>query len=222
MINTAGGMTGGDHIDWEYEAGENANAVITTQACERIYKSTGGAANTDIKITLDSGSRLAWLPQETILFDKVQFQRKISVDMTSNSQLLFVESVVFGRATMGEIVEQGSIEDHWQFRCDGQLFHAEHFKLSGSINEQLKRTAIANDNIAMATLALVTPTAEAKLERAREVIGNQGGASFLETAKTGKLLARILAKDSYELRKTLVPLIALLNDGAALPKYWSL
>lgn len=222
MINTAGGMTGGDHIDWHFETGDNTNAVITTQACERIYKSTGGNARTDVKIKLNNGSSFAWLPQETILFDQSQFKRDISVDMAASSKLLFVESVVFGRAMMDETVEEGSIQDRWQFCCDGQLFHAEHFKLSDPINEQLKRVSIANDHIAMATLVLVSPTAEAKLAQARDLIGECGGASYFEIAKTGKLLARVLGKDSYELRKTLIPLIALLNDGATLPKCWSL
>lgn len=222
MINTSGGMTGGDQMGWEFETGDNTNAVITTQACERIYKSADGTARTDVKIKLSQGSTFAWLPQETILFDQSRFSRSILVDMTASSKLLFVESVVFGRATMGEAVEKGSIEDKWQFSCDGQLFHAEHFKLSGAINEQLKRASITNDHIAMATLVLISPTAEAKLKQARDLIGNCGGASYFEIAKTGKLLARVLAKDSYELRKTLIPLIALLNDGATLPKCWSL
>ncbi|RUW22402.1 urease accessory protein UreD, partial [Mesorhizobium sp. M1E.F.Ca.ET.041.01.1.1] len=32
LINTAGGLTGGDRLGWEIEVGEGASASITTQA----------------------------------------------------------------------------------------------------------------------------------------------------------------------------------------------
>ena len=34
-------------------------------------------------------------------------------------------------------------------------------------------------------------------------------------------LATIAAKDGYDLRRRLVPLLSLLNQGAALPRVWS-
>jgi urease accessory protein len=37
MINTSGGMTGGDTLDWTFTAAENTNLSVTTQACERVY-----------------------------------------------------------------------------------------------------------------------------------------------------------------------------------------
>ncbi len=222
MINTAGGMTGGDHIDWHYDLGHNTNTVLTTQACERIYKSAGGSARTDIHLTLADNASLAWLPQETILFDQSRFERTITVEMSPTSRLLFLEPVAFGRTTMGESIDQGWLRDHWKFFCNGDLFHADFFNLSGDISTWLGRSAIANGNLAMATLLLVSQDAEMKLDAARALIGKNGGASWWKTAGIGKLLARIVARDSYELRKTLLPVVDMLNDKAALPKCWSL
>ncbi|MGJ8571872.1 MAG: hypothetical protein ACSHXI_14350 [Hoeflea sp.] len=37
---------------------------------------------------------------------------------------------------------------------------------------------------------------------------------------TGKLLARIVARDSYELRKVLIPLIRPLNPRGGMPEVW--
>ena len=47
-------------------------------------------------------------------------------------------------------------------------------------------------------------------------------ASAWTVAGSGKLLARLTAEDSYELRKRLIPLIELLNGRAGLPKVWTL
>ena len=41
LINTAGGLTGGDDVRWEATAGAGTSLVLTTQACERIYRSLG-------------------------------------------------------------------------------------------------------------------------------------------------------------------------------------
>ena len=37
LINTAGGLTGGDRFETEVRVGAGAHAVITTQASEKIY-----------------------------------------------------------------------------------------------------------------------------------------------------------------------------------------
>ncbi len=102
------------------------------------------------------------------------------------------------------------------------LVHAEDFRIGPGIAAALGRPAIAGGAIAMATVLMVSPRAEALLEPAREIIGGQGDASVWTVKKSGKLLARLYAEDGYQLRKRLVPLVELLNGRAGLPKLWSL
>ncbi|TIU55257.1 MAG: hypothetical protein E5W35_18880, partial [Mesorhizobium sp.] len=49
LINTAGGMTGGDRLGWTIEVGAEASASITTQACEIDIQRAGegGAVEND-------------------------------------------------------------------------------------------------------------------------------------------------------------------------------
>lgn len=230
LINTAGGLTGGDAMDWEFEAGEAASMTLATQACEKTYKAHGGSeARVSVRLKLNPESSLAWLPQETILFDRARLSRSIEVDMTAGSRLLMVEPVVFGRLAMKEAVTEGEFRDHWRIRLDGRLAHAENMRLGPHIAAALARPAVAGGGLAMATVLMIAPEAEARLPAVRQVIGKSGGASFLvarppnpATPETGKLLARIVAADSYELRKVLVPLIRLLNPVGGMPKVWSI
>lgn len=225
MINSSGGMTGGDILDWEFVAETNSNLTITSQACERIYKSNGGAALMNISLQAGEGASIYWLPQETILFDQGALNRKLDVNLAKGAKALILESIIFGRKAMGEVVRTGALHDRWRVRVGGKLVHAEDFIISGNIDDQLNSPAFTNGNIAMATLLSISPKAELQLDVARKIIGNNGGASFWQIGdsdcKTGKLLARIIATDSYELRKILVPLITLLNEGDDLPKVWS-
>jgi len=222
LINTAGGLTGGDRIAWDIDVEAGASATVTTQACEKIYRSSGGHAEMSCTMAVGDGGRLAWLPQETILFDRSAFRRRLDVDIAGGAEALLVEATVFGRRAMGETVGHAEFRDRWRIRCDGRLVHAEDFAIGPDVAATLGRSAVTSGSVAIATLLLVSATAAAHLDEARAVIGDHGGASAWAVAGSGKLLARLVDKDSYSLRKRLVPLIELLNGRAGLPKVWSI
>lgn len=217
MINTSGGMTGGDRLDWVFVAEENTKLSVTTQACERVYKSSGGTAHMNVSLDVHKTASLHWLPQETILFDKCSLQRTITVNMSTESELLMVEPLVFGRQAMGETNINGYFHDRWRVNRSGHLIHTEDFILQNNIAEQLSNPFIGDGNAASATVLLVAPRAEMLLQDARTLLQDSGGVSYWN----GKLLARVLAKDSYELRQHLYPLMRLLGDGKPLPKIWA-
>jgi urease accessory protein len=222
LINTAGGLTGGDRIAWEIEADAGASVTITTQACEKLYRSRSGDARVDVRLSAAKGGRIAWLPQETIVYDRSSLVRRLEVDLADDAEALIVESVVFGRLAMGESVAQARFRDRWHVRRDGRLIHAETFSIGPDLAATLARPAATGGAVAVATVLLVSPDAEAFLPEVRKIIGEEGGASFWSVGGTGKLLARLVAGDGYGLRKRLAPLVGLLNGQAGLPKVWSL
>ncbi len=230
MINTAGGMTGGDCIRWCFEAGQDSRLTATSQACERIYQSSGGTADIKVSLQAKKGSTLNWLPQETILYDQASARRKIQVDLEADARVLMVESLVFGRAAMGEVINNCRFTDDWRVSHNGRLVHVEANHFQGEMEPLLSDKAIMDGGIATATVLLLAPTStaciEEKLRKAQMIVGSvgdeRGGVSLWEIGSTGKLLARLIAKDGYELRKRLIPLISLLNDEAALPKSWAI
>jgi urease accessory protein len=222
LINTAGGLTGGDRLGWEIEVGEGAQASITTQACEKVYRAASGRAETSVGLAVGAGGRIAWLPQETIVFDRAAFARTLDVSLAAGAEALLLEATLFGRLAMGERAIEGSFHDRWRVRRDGALMHAEDFRLGPDIAARLARPAVAGGALAVATLLLVSARAESLLEPARAILGENGGASFWNVEKSGKLLARLVAADGYQLRKRLVPLVELLNGRAGLPRLWSL
>src|SRR5690606_28595396 len=105
LINMSGGLTGGDRLSWNVELGEGTSATVTTQACERIYRSGGGEARITTHLKAANGTRLAWLPQETILFDRSALSRKLDLELEETAEALVVEATVFGRLAMNEQVE---------------------------------------------------------------------------------------------------------------------
>jgi len=222
LINTAGGLTGGDRLGWEIDVGAAASATVTTQACEKVYRAASDRAEVRVRLTVGEQGRIAWLPQETIVFDRSVFARTLDIELAAGAEALVLEATVFGRLAMGERAAHGSFHDRWRVRRDGALVHAEDFRIGPDIAATLGRPAVAGGAIAVATLLMISPRAETFLDPVRDIIGGQGDASVWSVNKSGKLLARLYAGDGYQLRKRLVPLVELLNGRAGLPKLWTL
>lgn len=218
MINTSGGMTGGDHMVWCFEAKDGANVTVTTQACDKIYKSTGASAQTDIELKVGDGTHLNWLPQETILYNRSNLKRNINVNLCTNSTLLMVEALVWGRQAMGETIHKANLADHWRIYRDGKLAHAECFNLNTHSGRMLENPAILGNYQAMATLVLMGQSCEHYLPDLKVMLGANGGVSFWED----KLVVRVATEDSYTLRKVLIRLVGMLSKGSSIPKYWNL
>jgi len=72
-------------------------------------------------------------------------------------------------------------------------------------------------NSAAATVVFISDEAERLLEAVRQVLGPQDGASVWN----GKLVARLLAKDGFALRKVLIPVLSLCVGRWGLPKCWT-
>ncbi|SLN51911.1 urease accessory protein UreD [Roseisalinus antarcticus] len=214
-LNTSGGLTGGDRISFEAEVGAGARLCLSTQAAERAYASRDcEPARVTTGLTLGEGAMLHWLPQETILFDRADLCRTLAVDMVEDATLLAVEPLVFGRHAMGETLRTGHFTDSWRVRRGGVTIYAEALRLAGDIPRLLATTGAG----AMATLLYAAPDAEAHLAATRASLPAPSGTSLL---RPGVLVARVLAKDAYELRRLIVPLIERLS-AAPLPKVWRL
>lgn len=217
FLNTAGGITGGDHLQFHAGAREGAHLCLTTQAAERIYRAQPGQiGRVENRLTIDSGARLDWLPQETILFDHGALDRSLHVDMATDARLLAVESLVLGRSAMGESLTTTHLADRIRIRRGGDLVFADTLRLTTDTLPRLTAPAMLGDNRALASVIFAAPEAEAHLPALRALMPATGGVSLI---RPGVIFARILAQDSFLLRQTLFPVLTHLN-GAPLPRTW--
>jgi len=214
IVNTGGGMTGGDRFAIEIALGEGARLTAGTAAAEKIYRSIGPDAEMTVRLDVAAGGRLAWLPQETILFDGAQLKRRIDIDLAQGASLVMAEAVVFGRAAMDEAMNHGVFADRWRLRREGRLIFADNARLDGAIAEKLSASAVAAGGIAMASV-LVAPAGEAKLSRVRalDFVGEAGISAW-----NGIALARLCGRDGASLRHDLIAVLAAL--GQDVPRLW--
>lgn len=216
IVNTGGGMTGGDRFAVEIALGEGAKVVAGTAAAEKIYRSSGPDAEMNVRLEVGDGARLAWLPQETILFDRARLARRIDVALATNASLVMAEAVVFGRSAMGEAMREGFFIDCWRVHRTGKLVFADSARLDGAIAAKLGQPASGAGGIAIATV-LVTPAGDGTLAAVRalseQFTGEVGISSW-----NGIAVARLCAKDGAALRHDLIAVLAAL--GAPVPRLW--
>jgi urease accessory protein len=217
FVNTAGGVAGGDRFDIDIATGEGARLAVTTAAAEKIYRAEGPAARINIALKAEAGSHLAWLPQETILFDRARVLRTFEIDLSESASLLLCEIVVFGRAAMGERMRRGEFIDRWRLRRAGKLVFAENIRLDADIGEKLSSPAIAKGGVAIGT-ALIVPGDEALVERIRGVTNSFRGEVGI-SAWNGFAMARFCAQDAARLRADMMAVLGRAS-GSALPRLW--
>ncbi|MGH1466098.1 MAG: urease accessory protein UreD [Cognatishimia sp.] len=218
LINTSGGLTGGDKIDLECVAGADSKLTLTTQAAERAYRAQSGQAEMHSRLTVETGATLEWLPQELILFEGSALSRSLHIDLAQDARLLVVEPVVFGRAAMGETLQNIQFKDRIRIHREGAPLYLDGLDLNGDSVAHLARRATGQGAGAMASLIYVAPNAEAMLGPLRADLPALGGASLLQP---DVLVLRVVAADSFELRKSLLPVLDRLTRNC-LPTSWRL
>lgn len=219
ILNTSGGVTGGDRFENEVTVGAGTHLCLTTQACERAYKAHPGQVGrirTELRVKPDA--TLWWLPQETLLFDGCALDRRLTCELAEGARALIVEPVCFGRIAMGEVQVTGRMSDRINVTRDGVPLVLDAWTMDGDMTAQMAQNAIGAGAAAMVSLILVAPEAAGHLGTLRAALPATGAASLLSD---DILVLRLLAPTGFDLRTTLLPILDHLTDGH-LPLCWRL
>jgi urease accessory protein len=221
VINTGGGLVGGDRIRQSVTIEAGATGVVTTQAAERVYRALGGArTQIAVDITVAHRGLLHWLPQETIVFDRARLERRLGIDVAGDGCCVAMESVVLGRQAMGESVRTGLYRDTWRARVDGRLVFAENVVLDGDIEAIMCSAACGQGARVLTTMIAIGPGMPERIERVRGAIA--GTPCLAAASAWGPMLVlRGLGTTSHEVRALVMRALPELTDRP-LPRVWSL
>lgn len=217
LLNTSGGLTGGDRMQIAVAQDPGTRLTVTTQTAERAYRSTGGQAQVSARFSVAAGAHLDLLPQETILFDRAALLRDQEVALIGDATCLWVETLVLGRAAMGEVLTRLELRDRRRVTRDGRPVFVENLYLDDGALAGRDSPATLAGARALATLVMVAPDAADRLGCARAALGRDGAASAFD----GKLVARLMAGDGWPLRQALMRLIGAIRPGP-LPRVWQI
>ncbi len=237
FLNTAGGVTGGDRLDYGLRVGPGARALGATQTAERAYRALGETpGQVSTRLEVGTGARLDWLPQEVIVFEGAHLARRTEVELAPDAKYLGVESIVLGRAAHGEVVARARLDDRRSIRRGGRLVHEEHLALGPDV---LADPAALGGARAFATLVFAAQGAEDSLGLVRARLAEIGAnhenvpapviapqntpidrnCCIAASAWDGRLVVRFAAREAAPLRRALISVIVTLR-GVPMPRVW--
>ena len=150
-----------------------------------------------VDLEAGAGATLHWLPQETILFDGAALDRRTTVAPHGDARLLMVESLVLGRAAMGETVAALDLTDRRTITRDGVPVHIEPLRLTSDILRARRPRR-------WAARARWRPVILRRRRGGRSRPGSrraaEPGTEAAASAWDGRLVVRALAADGWPLR----------------------
>ena len=220
LINTGGGIVGGDNLSIEVEAAKKTSTWITTQASEKVYKSSSEQSILSTKVTLEDNSTLFWCPKETILFHNSKLIRNLNFNIKSSSKLLIIENIVFGRLASGELNADCFFSDHWRIKRDEKLIFAENFLFEDK-KTMYRKTNLGNYR-SLINIVYLSKDSKNFLNKMRNIISYES--IFGEASHWNDFISlRALAKNPIEFKKTIEDILILfVNEKSKIPRILSI
>jgi urease accessory protein len=225
IVNTGGGIAGGDRVEFDVTVLSDASIAVTSQAAERVYRALNEPARIRTRLKIRDRAKLAWLPQETIVFNGGRILRNAEIDISSGAEVLALESLVLGRVAFGEKLAFGEITEGWRIRLNGRLIWADCFRAPEEVFPRFRSRALLADFKAICTLIYFGADVETRVQFMRD-LAPQLRCNCVATAVSGLMIARLGAQDPAELKAGLSQILMRFDRARGpgpfrLPKMWS-
>lgn len=176
IVHPPGGIVGGDRLQIHLALGAAAHTVITTPGATRFYRSAGEPASQQVNATLAAGSRLEWLPAETIAHSGCIAESHSRFALEPGAEMIGWELLALGAPAAGEAFEAGRFTQHLELPgawLERGTIAAEDSRLLHSPVGLAGRSCLLT-LWAAAGIALAPARTEALLDAARELADAAG------------------------------------------------
>lgn len=228
IVHPPGGVVGGDRLSVAAQAGDGAQALLTSPGAAKWYKANGHMSHQDVVLTVGAGATLEWLPQETIFFDAAQVRLQHDVVMAADAAYIGSEILCFGRTAAGESFASGRIGQRTSIRRGGRLLWFEQGAIVASSASMHGPLGLGGKTVCATLIAVGDDLTSALLVSLREQasLATQGDGSFGATLMKSVLVVRYLGNSSA-MAKRLMGLAwqqvrpAVIARAAAVPRIWN-
>ncbi|MBW4511380.1 MAG: urease accessory protein UreD [Scytonematopsis contorta HA4267-MV1] len=223
ILHTAGGVVGGDRLSSNFHLQANSQALITTAAASKIYRSNGLQAKQKIEIKIDSGGCLEWLPQETIIFNDAIYRQDLRVELAANATFLGWEITRFGRSARGEKFVSGDWRSNTEIWRLGVPLWIDRQWLPGREEVFASAYGLSGKPITGSFVWIGCNVSSEIVEKARNLL--QGEGEFGVTCLEHGLLCRYRGFSTSEVRNWFISVwlllrMSFLGRGSSVPRVW--
>lgn len=112
IVHPPGGIVGGDRLAVDVRLDEGSHALITTPGATRFYRSAGAEASQRVRMSLGAGSRLEWLPLETIVHRGCIAESHLTMTFEAGAEAIGWDVLALGAPAAGERFDAGRFIQH--------------------------------------------------------------------------------------------------------------
>ncbi|MGA7932960.1 MAG: urease accessory protein UreD [Kovacikia sp.] len=224
ILHTAGGVVGGDRLSLDVQLQPHTQALITTAAASKIYRTNGQEARQIVQASVSEGSCLEWFPQETIVFDQAIYHQEMRVDLAPGASWLGWEITRFGRTARGEKFVRGNWRSHTEIWQSARPLWIDRQWLAGDEATFHSPNGLAGFPI-VGSFAYVGQSLEpGLLEQARALWTGSSGETGMTRLQAG-LLCRYRGHSTSDVRHWFTQVwhlirLSLLGRSACIPRVW--
>lgn len=143
ILHPPAGIAGGDVIDINVGVGSRAQATVTTPGATRWYKANARQALQHARVTVATGGRLDWLPQENLFFEEANAISRNEVELESGAAAIGWDISQLGRVTKSTYWDRGCVRTETSLKIDGNLIWVERGQIRASDSVRWGVTGLA-------------------------------------------------------------------------------
>ncbi|MCH3973057.1 MAG: urease accessory protein UreD [Oscillospiraceae bacterium] len=198
VMYASAGILENDTAFVELHAGRDSCVRVTNQSYGKIFKMEQGGAVKDIRISVDKGARLAFLPKPVIPFAGSRFQCSTQIEVARGGSLVYRDILSCGRLARGEEFAFESYRTRLSIRYSGRLVLNENVVLEPK-QQNLSSLGYYEGFTHQATLCFVGETVP-EAEKAAALLQSVPGIAFGVTSMMlGGLMVRMLGTGAEQL-----------------------
>jgi urease accessory protein len=222
ILHSAGGMVGGDRLAYQIDLAPDSQALITTAAAAKIYRSNGEFTQQQVAIKLDVNAHLEWLPQETIIFDRAQYHQNLRVDLAAGATFCGWEMVRLGRSARQETFTHGCWENALEVWQEGKPLWIDRQRITG---EQWQSRQASDGQPLLGLLVWLGGAVSKELVAQARILAPQHEADWGVTVLKAGLVCRYRGSDRQAAQAWLIAVWDLLRQtyrqrSACVPRVW--
>jgi urease accessory protein len=143
IVHPPGGICSGDVLALDWHCSPGSAALVTTPGATKWYrKADAGAGHQTIRLKVDQGAALEWLPQEAIAFEGCEARSQLSLQLRGDARCIGWDVWVLGRKARGETFARGLVKQHVRIERDGVPLYVEHAAIHAAAARRI--TALGN------------------------------------------------------------------------------
>lgn len=196
VLHPPGGVVGGDELHLHAQLAAGSHALITTPGATRFYRSDGAPALQDVRLQLEAGARLEWLPMETLAYSGCQASSALRMALQPGAEMIGWELLALGLPAAGQPFVRGSFAQHiewpgvWLER--GRIAASDSVLLQAPLG--MNGCTVLGTAWFAAGQGLEPQRRESLLAAAREALDGESLAAGVSAAQPSVLVLRVLAQ----------------------------